>query len=111
MSSDQAEGIFGDGKWRLLAAIDREGSLGAACKSLGISYRKAWGDLGKAERRLGVRFLERRRGGIDGGSTALTDIGKDWLDRYGRFRARVERVAAEAFELHIAELLTGSNKA
>ena len=49
ISSDEAEGVFGDGKWRLLEAIEKDGSLNAASRSLGISYRKAWGDLKKAE--------------------------------------------------------------
>ena len=34
ISTDEAQGVFGDGKWRLLAAIQREGSLKAASQSL-----------------------------------------------------------------------------
>jgi len=47
LSTEDAEGVFGDGKWRLLKKIDAKGSLKAASQSLHISYRKAWGDLKK----------------------------------------------------------------
>ena len=89
--------VFGSGKWRLLEAIQRQGTLRAAAAALGISYRKAWGDLRKAEESLGVTFLERRRGGSDGGETLLTDEGRRWLREYGRFHSRVEKAVEKAF--------------
>ena len=70
-STADSEGVFGDGKWRLLKAIDDKGSLKKAAESLGISYRKAWGDLKKAESCLGTRLIEKIRGGKDGGKTIL----------------------------------------
>ncbi len=85
------QGIFGHGKWQLLDAINRKGSLQAAADSLGISYRKAWGDLRKAERTLGVLFLERHRGGSEGGESHLTEEGRKWLKEYGRFHDEVEK--------------------
>ena len=85
------EAVFGDGKWRLLEAIEREGSLQAAAKTLEISYRKAWGDLHKAERCLGVVLLERHRGGAGGGETHLTGAGKAWAREYARLRKSMER--------------------
>ena len=99
LSKGDTDGVFGGGKWRLLEAIDREGSLLAAAASLGISYRKAWGDLRKAERDLGVTFLERRRGGRDGGESRLTAAGKLWLKEYRRFHDKVERAVEQAFKV------------
>lgn len=61
-SSKDAEGVFGDGKWRLLEAIDRTGSLSAASESLRISYRKAWGDLKKAQDNLKCHFSSKAQG-------------------------------------------------
>ena len=91
------EGVFGRGKWQLLDAIHSQGSLRAAAETLGISYRKAWGDLRKAERALGVLLLERRRGGSSGGDSSLTEEGKRWWREYGRFQAEVDSAVAEAF--------------
>ena len=98
LSSGAAEGAFGDGKWRLLEAIERGGSLKAATESLAISYRKAWGDLKKAEESLGLKFIEKRRGGSEGGETHLTKEGKKWVAAYGRFRAKVEASVAKEFK-------------
>lgn len=97
LSGKDPNEVFGGGKWRLLEAIQREGSLRAAADALGISYRKAWGDLRKAEEALGVTFLERRRGGNDGGETLLTETGRKWLKEYGRFYGQVAKAVDKAF--------------
>ena len=99
-----AEGVFGDGKWRLLKAIETEGSLKAASESLGISYRKAWGDLKKAEESLNIALLEKYRGGNMGGRTTLTEQGKRWVKTYARFRRDVEKAVEKAYRRHLGEL-------
>ena len=101
---DTGEGAFGDGRWRLLESVARGGSLKAACDTLGISYRKAWGDLRKAEERLGIRLIEKRRGGADGGETLLTQTGRQWMAAYKRFRSKVDKAVAKEFK---AEILGG----
>jgi molybdate transport system regulatory protein len=105
LSSEDAEGVFGDGKWRMLKGIDTEGSLRAASQLLNISYRKAWGDLRKAEECLNVSLVEKQRGGIQGGQTALTEQGKKWVKAYARFRDDIEKAAEKAYEEHIKGLL------
>jgi molybdate transport system regulatory protein len=105
LSSEDAEGVFGDGKWRLLKSIDAKGSLRAASQSLHISYRKAWGDLKKAQQYLNVPLVEKQRGGVLGGRTALTEQGKKWVDAYTRFRSDIEKAAEKAYEKHIRELV------
>jgi len=97
------EGAFGDGKWRLLEAIDREGSLQAASSSLHISYRKAWGDLNKAQQALGVALVAKHRGGRSGGRTALTADGRKWLRAYTAFRREIEAAVAAALEKYFGE--------
>lgn len=84
--SESREGVFGDGKARLLKEIARTGSLREAAGSLGISYRKAWGDLKKAESCLRLRLIERTRGGKGGGGTTLTQHGRKVLKAFERFR-------------------------
>ena len=103
LSTNRAEGVFGDGKWRLLKAIHAAGSLTAAAKSLGISYRKAWGDLKKAEKHLKTRLIEKRRGGRSGGGTCLTDAGKKWLEAYAGFRRDIEKAMEKAYRKHLEE--------
>jgi len=105
LSTKNVEGVFGDGKWRLLRIIDSEGSLNAASKALRISYRKAWGDLSKAEACLNIALLEKHRGGRMGGATCLTKQGKEWVKAYTKFRGEIEKAAEKAYEKHIQELL------
>ena len=105
LSTEDAEGVFGDGKWRLLKSIDAEGSLRAASQLLHISYRKAWGDLKKAQQCLNVPLVEKQRGGTLGGRTELTEQGKKWVDAYTRFRSDIEKAAEKAYEKHIRELI------
>ena len=100
-SSKDVEGIFGDGKWRLLQAIDRTGSLSAASKSLRISYRKAWGDLNKAQDALNTALVEKQRGGKKGGRTVLTNEGKQLIEAYSKFRADIEKAIGKSYEKHI----------
>jgi molybdate transport system regulatory protein len=104
LSSDEAEGVFGDGKWRLLCAIEQHGSLRAAASQLGISYRKAWGDMQKAETYLGVKLTEKKRGGSKGGETLITDIGKQWIQAYGDMRHKVEEVIHQEFNARIPKI-------
>ncbi|MHC4546838.1 MAG: winged helix-turn-helix domain-containing protein [Planctomycetota bacterium] len=105
LSTEDAEGAFGDGKWRLLKNIDAKGSLRAASQLLHISYRKAWGDLKKAQQCLNVPLVEKQRGGIQGGQTALTEEGKKWVQAYARFRTDIEKAIDKAYEKHIKELV------
>ncbi len=105
ISRGTLQGAFGDGKWRLLMAIRREGSLRGAAQALGISYRKAWGDLRKAEESLDCHLVERHRGGRTGGNMELTTAGSNWLQAYGDFRRGVEAVVDQLFE----ECFTNAN--
>ncbi|MHC4618978.1 MAG: winged helix-turn-helix domain-containing protein [Planctomycetota bacterium] len=105
LSSRETEGVFGDGKWQLLKAVGAKGSLRSASDALGISYRKAWGDLKKAEEALGIGLVERERGGSGGGGSGLTAEGERWVKAYGRFRAEVEKAVEKGYERYIRELL------
>jgi molybdate transport repressor ModE-like protein len=105
LRSKDVEGVFGDGKWRLLMAIDREGSLRQACERLHISYRKAWGDLKKAQDFLKIALVEKKRGGVNGGETILTKQGKRLVEAYTKFRGDIEKTLEKAYQKHLKELL------
>jgi molybdate transport system regulatory protein len=96
--SDTNEGVFGDGKARLLTAIRDHGSLSEAARVLNISYRKAWADLKKSEQCLGCSLVIRLRGGKQGGKMELTETGLALLERYTLFRAKVSQAIELLFE-------------
>jgi molybdate transport system regulatory protein len=105
LSSKDVEGVFGDGKWRLLEAIEVKGSLSAASRCLNISYRKAWGDLKKAEKYLHTTLLEKKRGGSLGGGAVLTAEGKKWVKAYRLFHQDIEIAVERAYTKHIKGLV------
>jgi molybdate transport system regulatory protein len=105
LSTKNIEGVFGDGKWRLLKAIRTKGSLIAASEELHISYRKAWGDLKKAEESLGISLVDKHRGGHTGGQTTLSKQGIRWIKAYELFRRDIERTVEKAYTKHIKGLV------
>jgi len=93
--------FLGDGRYRLLAAIERKGSINAAAREMGISYRKAWAQLQAMEKSAPFPLLIRKVGGKDGGSSTLTPEIKQLMRQFERLRDRIkdetERCSSECF--------------
>ncbi len=104
LDTADGEGALGDGKWQLLKTIEKKGSLVAACESLHISYRKAWGDIKKLQDALDITIVEKHRGGKNGGSSGLTEDGKELVSSYTKFHNEVEKALEKAFKKHIRKL-------
>ncbi|MFV8839559.1 winged helix-turn-helix domain-containing protein [Salinimicrobium soli] len=68
--------FLGEGKVRLLKAIDQTGSLSKAAKSLGISYKKAWHLIDSVNNTAKKPVTVNSIGGKGGGGTKLTPYGK-----------------------------------
>ena len=86
---------FGDGRAELLDAIAELGSLQKAVARFGMSYRSAWGYFRELERAAGITFLERHPG--PAGGTRLTADGREFLERYRRFRRGLDAVVDRQF--------------
>ncbi len=86
--------------WRaeLLRAVAVTGSISAAAVQLGVPYRTAWQKIHEMETRLGCKLVETQTGGRHGGGARLTPIAEEYLDRFTRFAADMERFVADAFE-------------
>jgi molybdate transport system regulatory protein len=92
------EPLLGDGRERLLLAIDRSGSLNAAAAELGISYRKVWAQLQQMEQHAPFPLVERAKGGKGGGSTHLTTEAKQLLARFARLKSGLNQLIDEKFD-------------
>ncbi|MGD0581746.1 MAG: LysR family transcriptional regulator [Bacteroidales bacterium] len=68
--------------FRLLVSLEKNLSIVAASKEMGISYRKAWGMIRDIEYQLGFQLVGKRRGGKAGGRTTFTAAGKELIDAY-----------------------------
>lgn len=77
---------FGPGKADLLLAIQTTGSISAAGKYLGMSYRRAWLLVDAMNRCFHHPLVETATGGSQGGGARVTSLGIDVLERYQRLQ-------------------------
>ncbi len=95
---------FGKGVAQLLLLTKEKGSLSAAYKSMGMAASKAWKILNRAEADLGVKLVESRSGGKQGGGSKLTPEGEDILKRYENFQKEVGEAAKQSFLKNFGDL-------
>jgi len=82
---------IGPGKADILEAIDREGSISAAGRTLGMSYRRVWLLVDEMNRCFREKVIETQKGGSTEQGARLTDLGRAVLEAY---RALEEQSAA-----------------
>lgn len=84
---------MGPGKAELLAAIGRLGSISAAGRALGMSYRRTWLLVYTMNRCWRAPLVEATTGGSHGGGARLTDLGREVLGHYLDLARRIEEAA------------------
>ncbi len=92
----EGEHIIGKGGATILRAIMEEGSIAAASKKLGMSYRYVWGYLKKMERTVG-KVIESTKGGREGGRSVLTEKGMEVLKIYEFYEELFSHLASGDF--------------
>lgn len=83
------ERAFGPGRADVLAAIDKEGSISAAGRSLGMSYRFTWSLVESMNSVFAHKLVVPARGGARGGGARLTDTGRQVLAAYRGLEAQI----------------------
>ena len=92
---DLGDGLrIGPGKVRLLEEIGRAGSISAAGRALGMSYRRAWELVEALNRGLGQPVAETAAGGAGGGGARLTPLGEAVVAGYRAIEAEANAGAA-----------------
>lgn len=86
---------IGPGKVDLLEAVARTGSISAAARQMGMSYRRAWLLIDEMNRALREPVVATAAGGAQGGSTALTTAGADIVRHYRAVEAASRAAAAQ----------------
>jgi len=98
------EMVLGPGKVDLLEAIGRTGSISAAGRELGMSYRRAWLLVDALNHMFPDTLVSASPGGSRGGGAKLTDYGRGVAAAYRRVEARARAAMREemaAFNLKI----------
>lgn len=84
----------GPGKVDLLEAIEKTGSITAAARALGMSYRRAWLLVDTMNRCFRTPVVEAVAGGKRGGGTRLTPLGAEVTRLYRKIEAAAARAGA-----------------
>ncbi len=93
------DGVFlmGPRYLRFLDAIERTGTIRAAGRVVGWSYRTCLNRIREMERVLGARVLATTRGGSRGGGARLTPAARRLARVFGAWRREVDRLSLAAF--------------
>lgn len=100
---------IGPGKVELLERIDETGSISAAGRAMGMSYRRAWLLVDAMNRTFNAPVVATRFGGVSTGRAALTPLGRDVVSLY-REIGEVARRAAESRITRLEYLIAQNNK-
>jgi molybdate transport system regulatory protein len=89
---------LGPGKINLLEAIRQHGSIAAAGRDFGMSYRRAWLLVDELNRMFAGPLVEARGGGRNGGGAALTELGASVVALYREAERKMNRSASREIE-------------
>jgi molybdate transport system regulatory protein len=93
IEDDTGKVVFGLGRYRILNAIQRLGSLQAASKELKMSYRAVWCRIKASEERIGMQLVERV-----GNGSHLTPYAENLMKQYKRLRILLLDESDEVFK-------------
>jgi molybdate transport system regulatory protein len=84
---------MGPGKADLLEAIAAHGSISAAGRALGMSYRRSWMLVDTMNRCWREPLVETAAGGSHGGGARVTALGQEVLAEYRSLQRRIANAA------------------
>ena len=93
---------MGPGKAALLERIGETGSISAAARQMGMSYRRAWLLVDTMNQCFASPLIETAAGGSGGGGARISTVGEQVLNLY----RRIEDKSRAAVSEEIVELET-----
>jgi molybdate transport system regulatory protein len=100
---------LGPGRAELLEHIRDLGSIAAASRAMGMSYRRAWMLVDATSREFGAPVVDAAPGGARGGNATLTELGATILKLYRSIEAKAAQAASP--ELAALHTLASGKKA
>lgn len=94
---DQDGKAFGQGPYKLLEGIKRNGSLSQSAREINMSYSQAHTMMKTLGQKLGFPLIKSKTGGVGGGKTEITAEAQQLLNVYGDFYRDCEAALDEIF--------------
>ncbi len=85
---------IGPGKAALLEGIKETGSISAAGRKIGMSYKRAWYLVEAMNGHFDRPLVEASKGGKTGGGAKLTPLGEDVLSAFREMEAVTDKAVA-----------------
>ena len=86
--------VMGPGRADLLAYIAATGSIAAAGRQMGMSYKRAWVLVEQMNTMFRAPLVEAAKGGVGGGGARLTETGAQVLAAYRGLETVVQQSGA-----------------
>ena len=87
--------LLGEGRVRLLKAIDKTGSLSQAAKLLNMSYKKAWNLIDSVNKSAKEKVTINSVGGKGGGGAYVTHYGKSLIEAFDNINSKCWKYLVE----------------
>ncbi len=94
----EPDAAFGPGKADLLDGIAETGSIAAAGRRMGMSYKRAWTLVDALNTQFSSPLVSSSRGGAAGGGARLTETGERVRELYRSLEAKACAAGAEEIE-------------
>lgn len=98
IENKRGEPVFGRGKLKILETIEKHKSMNKAAKDLGMSYMHLTEKVKYMEKRLRIKLVDSKRGGVGGGGAVLTTDAKDLMKRYEKFSEKSAKKIESEFK-------------
>lgn len=85
---------MGPGRAQLITQIERTGSISAAARAMGMSYRRAWQLVEALNRSFSRPVVTKAVGGKRGGGAVVTDFGKRMVVLYHAMESKASSAIA-----------------
>ena len=97
--------VFGLGISEILKAIQHTGSITAAAREVGKSYRHVWDKIKQAEQALGVPLVRTQVGGKDARRSELSALAQDLVRDFETFRQRLFELVQVEFSQRLRDTI------
>lgn len=95
---------LGPGKADLLEAIIQYGSISAAGRAMGMSYKRAWDLVNTMNESFAKPIVLTAKGGSHGGGAEVTELGKQILNHYRQAQSQAEKAIEQQMNTLSREL-------